>query len=83
MIGDMAQAFGGKEYHLVVGSDGLRGGMFMEVTEGRGGPEVMDVFYSDTTSEMTVSAYRRDLPLELVEWAVVQARARLTPISRD
>jgi hypothetical protein len=38
---------------------------------------VADVFYSDQSHDMVFSAYRKNLPLELVEWLIQEAKADL------
>jgi hypothetical protein len=72
----------GQEYHHVVGSDVQRDGMYLEVTDTRAAPDVLEVFYSDRTDEMTFTAYRPDIPLEVVEWALTMAKERLIPTAK-
>lgn len=73
----------GQDYHYIVGSDVQRDGMYLEVTETpHAGPEILEVFYSDQTDLMFFTAYRPDLPLELVEWAVAMAKERLIPAAK-
>jgi len=68
----------GNDYYYVIGSDLVRDGMYVEVSEGSGAPEVvMEVFYSDVTHAMSVTLYKQDVPLEMVEWAIAAARERL------
>lgn len=73
----------GQEYQYVVGSDVQRDGMYLEVTDTRAEPDVLEVFYSDQTDKMTFTAYRPDIPLELVEWALAMAKERLIPTARQ
>jgi hypothetical protein len=72
----------GREYHCVIGSDVQRDGMYLEIAETSAGPEIVEIFYSDQTHEMTVTTYRPDVPLEVVEWAIAKARERLIPTSK-
>jgi hypothetical protein len=72
----------GREYTYVVGSDLQRDGMYLEVSETQRGPEILEVFYSDQTHEMTFTAHRPALPVELVEWAMRIARERLIPVAK-
>jgi hypothetical protein len=72
----------GQDYEYVVGSDMQRDGMYLEVTDTRDEPDVLEVFYSDQTDQMTFTAYRWDIPLEVVEWAVKLARERLIPTTK-
>ncbi len=65
-------------YHVVVGSDvSTRDGMYLEISEGR--ELVLEVFYSDTDDTMSLTAHRTNVPLPLVEWAIAEAKVRLTP----
>jgi hypothetical protein len=73
----------GQEYQCFVGSDLQRDGMYLEVTDARPEPDVLEVFYSDQTDEMTFTAYRPDIPLELVEWALEMAKERLIPTAKQ
>lgn len=72
----------GQEYQYVVGSDVKRDGMYLEVTDAQPEPDVLEVFYSDQTYEMTFTAYRPDIPFELVEWALTIAKERLIPTAK-
>ncbi|HYD89597.1 MAG TPA: hypothetical protein VEA80_19105 [Vitreimonas sp.] len=56
--------------------------MYLEVTDTQDEPDVLEVFYSDQTDQMTFTAYRGDIPLEVVEWAVTLAKERLIPTAR-
>lgn len=59
-------------------SDLVRDGMALELLDAFG-EVVADVFYSDATGEMSFSAYRHDLPLEVVECLIASAKQRLPP----
>ena len=68
----------GKEYSYLIGSDVTRDGMYVEVNDGANGTdEIIEIFYSDVTHKMSVTLYRSDIPLEVVEWAISIARERL------
>ncbi|GMU80394.1 MAG: hypothetical protein AMXMBFR47_02650 [Planctomycetota bacterium] len=69
----------GHEYEAVIGSDLKRDGMFLEVRARPGVVELLEVFYSDQTEQMTFTGYQPDIPLEVVEWAASMARKRLIP----
>lgn len=73
--------FGDREYRGTVGSDVDRNGMYLEVDELTGShpTSVLEVFYSDSNGAMTITAHRAELPFELVEWALGEARRRLPP----
>lgn len=71
---------GSRTYNSVVGSDVARDGMYLEVSGGPDGTDVLlEIFYSDRTRTMTVTAFERDIPMDIVEWAIGAARERLSP----
>jgi len=64
---------------MVVGSDvSERNGMFLELYDAE--DLILEIFYSDTDGSMTLSAYRPDLPLSVVEWAIAEGKIRLIPV---
>jgi hypothetical protein len=73
---------GGKKYSLTVASDVIRDGMALElddVTEGS--PRlVLFAFYSDSDGAMTFASFGEELPLELVDWFIFEARRALPPV---
>lgn len=79
----MTMTFGGQEYHVMMGSDVVRDGMYIEITAGpRGTDAVLEVFYSDVRHDMVVTLFAANLPVEVVEWAISVARDRL-PVAPD
>jgi hypothetical protein len=72
----------GLNYHAVIGSDVQRDGMFLEISDSQN-IAVAEVFYSDVDHRMTFTAWKQDLPVEVVEWAVGYARLHLPPRSRS
>lgn len=73
----------GQEYALRVGSDIIRDGMYIEVSDKPDGfKEILEIFYSDVSHRMSVTLYKPDVPLEVVEWAISIARERL-PVKTD
>jgi len=73
----------GQEYTSRVGSDITRDGMYVEASDKPDGfKEVLEIFYSDVGGKMSVTLYRPDVPLEIVEWAIAIARERL-PVKTD
>jgi hypothetical protein len=71
---------GGRQFEWMLASDVLfRDGLALECREHRGGQRflVLEAFRDDTTGEITVSAYEKDLPLELIELLAKTARAEL------
>ena len=73
----MGELFPG--YQTVRGSDVRRDGMYLELIDIGTGDEVAEVFYSDVTQEMTVSLYKTDLPLEVIELLIAKAKLELPP----
>ena len=53
-----------RQYRAVMASDLKRDGMALELVDASGGETVAEVFYSDATGRMTLTTFRRDLPLE-------------------
>lgn len=73
----------GQKYTSRVGSDISRDGMYVEVRDTLDGfKEILEIFYSDVGGKMSVTLYRADVPLEIVEWAIAIARERL-PVKTD
>ncbi len=69
---------GGQQYDVIVGSDvATRDGMYLELYEAT--EQILEIFYSDVDGSMTLTAYRQDLPLGVVEWAIAEGKARLIP----
>ena len=71
-------------YAYVMGSDLVRDGMYLELDVAdasieKGSP-LAEVFYSDVDGSMTFTSWAPDLPLEVVEWLIQEARTRLPPI---
>jgi hypothetical protein len=66
----------GITYNFVRGSDVIRDGMYLEATREVSGrvTQLAEVFYSDQSHDIVISCYSPDLPLELVEHLIAQAR---------
>lgn len=66
-------------YSALRASDIIHDGMAYEVYDVTDGKDelVLLIFYSDVTNQMTLSTYREDLPLALVENAIREAKVRL------
>lgn len=73
---------GDRDYTYIMGSDVQRDGMYLELALADDGLEqaLAEVFYSDVDGTMTFSGYAPDLPLEVVEWLISEARRRLPPV---
>ena len=77
--------FNGVEYEILRGSDVIRDGMYLEASISQPGSrdQVLEIFYSDIDDSFTVSYCRDDLPMELVEYMIVNARQHYLPIGGD
>lgn len=77
----MIASFRGRRYTCTLASDVERDGMGLEVSDASEPPPsvVLEAFYSDRTGEMSFTAHRPQLPLEMIEWFVKLARERLPP----
>jgi hypothetical protein len=75
--------FRGRRYRTTLCSDVTADGMYLEVNDmtDETQPAVADVFYSDQTHDMVFSAYRENIPLELVEWLIREAKSVLPPLA--
>lgn len=61
-------------YQTVRGSDVQRDGMYLELIDQNTEVGVAEVFYSDTTHEMSISVFRPSLPLTVVEAFIKRAK---------
>jgi len=75
--------FDGVEYELKRGSDADRDGMFLEASIKHSNPLriVAEIFYSDRTQELSISCHEPDLPLELIETLIREARICLPKVN--
>lgn len=70
---------GKRNYNLVRGSDVVRDGMYLELSQEGGKTGIAEVFFSDETSEFVLNTFGNDVPLETIEWMVGKARESLPP----
>lgn len=73
--------FNGIEYEILRGSDVIRDGMYLEASISKLDirDQVLEIFYSDIDGSSTVSYCKDDIPVELVEYMIVNAKTALTP----
>lgn len=64
-------------YRTARGSDVQRDGMYLELIDESTGDEVAEVFYSDVRNEWTISVFKPELPLRVVESLIERARRDL------
>ena len=70
----------GIEYEIIFGGDVDNDGFFAECTaEGKYDEVLLYAFWSDADEGFRFSAFKEDLPFELVEIFVAHARKRLPP----
>ena len=68
-----------ESFELTMGSDVQRDGMFLELSDGviEHAP-LAEVFYDDLNGQMTLATFdNASVPLEVVEWLILEARRRL------
>lgn len=72
------------EYELTRGSDIVRDGMYLELTMANTDPvlQLAEVFYSDVTHQFTLTCFEPNLPLEVIETLIEQAKKLLPPIEK-
>lgn len=72
----------GRQYRMTLVSDVAGNATLLELDDVSVSPRdtVGDVRYDDATGDMTLSLYRRDVPLAAVEWLLAEARRRLPPV---
>ncbi|WP_127957649.1 hypothetical protein [Serratia microhaemolytica] len=72
------------KYMLTRGSDIHRDGMYLELSEAGTSPlrQLAEVFYSDVTHQFFLTCYEEDLPLDVIEWLISEAKKSLTAKNR-
>ncbi|HFD6680562.1 TPA: hypothetical protein ACS705_000588 [Providencia alcalifaciens] len=77
-------SFNGIEYEFGRGSDIVRDGMYLELTMANTDPvlQIAEVFYSDVTHQFTLTCFEPNIPLEIIETLIEQAKKLLPPIEK-
>ena len=77
-------SFNGIEYEFGRGSDIVRDGMYLELTMANTDPvlQLAEVFYSDVTHQFTLTCFEPNIPLEIIETLIEQAKKLLPPIEK-
>ncbi|HGI5213075.1 TPA: hypothetical protein ACJTPC_001084 [Providencia alcalifaciens] len=72
------------EYEFGRGSDIVRDGMYLELTMANTDPvlQLAEVFYSDVTHQFTLTCFEPNIPLEIIETLIEQAKKLLPPIEK-
>ncbi|MEQ4673047.1 hypothetical protein ABN063_00605 [Providencia vermicola] len=74
----------GTDYEFGRGSDIVRDGMYLELTMANTDPvlQLAEVFYSDVTHQFTLTCFEPNIPLEVIETLIEQAKKLLPPIEK-
>ena len=67
------------DYGVVMGSDVVRDGMFLELWDARSRELAMEAFYSDQDGSFRFEHFRQDVSLEVESWFRSEAQRRLPP----
>jgi hypothetical protein len=69
------------EYSQIVASDIDRDGLGLELWEGK--EQIAEIFRSDREQQLKISLWKQDLPVELIEKLIADAKHRLLPFRTD
>ncbi|HNW91901.1 MAG TPA: hypothetical protein PKM88_03210 [bacterium] len=69
-------------FQTIRGSDVDRNGMYLELIDSETRNEFAAIFYSDDTHKMTLSLFRKDIPLEVIEKFIEKAKTDLPPMKK-
>ncbi|QYM91362.1 hypothetical protein [Dickeya zeae] len=69
------------KYELTYGSDIIRDGMFLELSEAGTSPlrQIAEILYSDVTHEFFLTCYEENIPLDAIEEPLSEAKKLLPP----
>ncbi|WP_285315577.1 hypothetical protein [Providencia rettgeri] len=72
------------EYELSRGSNIVRDGMYLELTMANSDPvlQLAEVFYSDVTHQFSLTCFEPNIPLEVIETLIEQAKKLLPLIEK-
>ena len=73
------------KFEGLIGSDLERDGMYLEISEfPYNSVEVtLEIFYSDITNKFSITLFKENVALELIEEAIKIAKQRLVPVSGE
>ncbi|WP_272524386.1 hypothetical protein [Providencia sp. PROV216] len=74
----------GIKYEFGRGSDIFRDGIYLELTMANTDPvlQLAEVFYSDVTHQFTLTCFEPNIPLEVIETLIEQAKKLLLLIEK-
>ncbi len=72
-----------EKFEGLIGSDLERDGMYLEISESpyNSVEVILEIFYSDVTNKFSITLFRENVALELIEEAIKIAKHRLVPVS--
>lgn len=71
-----------EKFEGVIGSDVIGDEMYLEVTDAENFADAyLEIFYSDVANKFTITLFKENLELELIEKAIKIAKLRLVSIS--
>ena len=81
----MSQTSNNFVYETTVGSDVDRDGFYAELTRTINGKIelVAETFYNDSTSEFTFTAFVKEIPFDVIEKFVEEAKRRVPPVKSN
>jgi hypothetical protein len=68
-----------ERYEVIMGSDVIRDGMFLELRDLLANEPAVEVFFSDLDGSYAITRFRADVPPEVEAWLQDEARRRLPP----
>ncbi len=72
-----------EKFEGLIGSDLERDGMYLEISEFpyNSVEVILEIFYSDITNKFSITLFKKNVALELIEEAIKIAKHRLVPVS--
>ncbi len=70
-----------EKFEGLIGSDVERDGMYLEISESpyNSVEAILEIFYSDVTDKFSITLFKDNVSLELIEEAIKTAKHRLVP----
>lgn len=66
-----------RTFDVVRGSDIVRDGMYLEMSETGAKAGVAEIFYADQNHKFVLNTFGNDVPLEALEWLIAKAKEML------
>lgn len=73
------------KYQLTRGSDIVRDGMYLELSEANTSParHRAEEFYSDITHDFVLTYCEDNIPLEVIDWLITESKRLLPPTDKE